>query len=286
MSGFALTLVLVAAVIHATWNLLSKKAGGDAVFVWLCSTASAVIFGPLAIGVVIVEQPRLGWIELSFLLTTAVCHTGYFVFLQRGYRTGELSVVYPLARSTGPLLSTLVAIMVLGEHPTGIALAGGGLVLAGIVALSWNPQGHRNLRMGPAIGYGVLTGSFIAAYTLFDKYAVSSLHLPPILVDYGSSLGRSLILLPVVVKRREQARWEWKTKRASIVAVALLCPIAYILVLTAMAFTPVSYIAPAREISILVGMILGSRFLGEGHSPRRLAAGGAMVAGIVALALG
>ena len=131
-----------------------------------------------------------------------------------------------------------------------------------------------------------MTGSFIAAYTLLDKFAVSNLSLPPILVDYGSNVGRTLLLLPLACRRWDQVKVEWRSKRRSILIVAVLIPISYILVLTAMAFTPVSYVAPAREISILIGTILGSRLLGEGHSGRRIAAGGAMVVGVVALALG
>lgn len=286
MSGFALMLILIAAVTHASWNLIAKKAGGDAIFVWLCSTAATVLYGPVAIGVLVARQPHLGWSELTCLLGTAVLHTGYFVFLQRGYRVGDLSLVYPLARSTGPLLSTVAAIFVLGERPSVVGIMGGLLVLVGIVVLTWTGEKRKGPGMGTAIAYGLLTGSFIAAYTLLDKFAVSNLSLPPILVDYGSNVGRTLLLLPLATGRWNQVQVEWTTKRGYVLAVAVLIPFSYILVLTAMAFTPVSYVAPAREISILVGTIFGSHLLGEGHTVRRIAAGGAMVAGIAALALG
>src|SRR5438067_2544253 len=97
--------------------------------------------------------------------------------------------------------------------------------------------------------------------------------------DYGSNVGRSFLLLPLAAQRWDQVKAEWTTKPGYVLAVAVLIPFSYILVLTAMAFTPVSYVAPAREISILVGTIFGSRLLGEGHSVRRVAAGGAMVVG-------
>ena len=81
-------------------------------------------------------------------------------------------------------------------------------------------------------------------------------------------------------------RAEWQAHRREALVVAVLSPLAYILVLTALVFTPVSYVAPAREIGILIGVIFGARLLAEGHARRRLLAAGAMVLGIVALALG
>jgi hypothetical protein len=116
MTVFALVLVLAAATFHATWNLLAKRVGdGGAVFVWLFGSLAMLIYAPLAVVVVLLERPHFGPEVLVFMFGSGVLHLGYFVFLQRGYAVGDLSLVYPRARGTGPLLATAAAIvMVLG----------------------------------------------------------------------------------------------------------------------------------------------------------------------------
>lgn len=134
--------------------------------------------------------------------------------------------------------------------------------------------------------YALVTGTFIAAYTLWDKQAVSKYAVAPVLLDWGANLGRTFLLTPFALRHWEHTRDEWHTHRSEAVGVALLVPLSYILVLTAMEFTPVSYVAPAREISILIGTAMGTGLLAEGDARRRLVAACAMVLGIVALALG
>ena len=137
-----------------------------------------------------------------------------------------------------------------------------------------------------AVGYALITGLFIAAYTLWDKQAVSRFAIMPMVLDWGANLGRAILLTPFALRYSEEAVIEWRVHKWEAVAVAILIPLSYILVLTAMSFTPVSYVAPAREISILIGTALGARLLAEGDARRRLAAASAMVLGIVGLAIG
>ena len=99
-------------------------------------------------------------------------------------------------------------------------------------------------------------------------------------------MGRVVLMAPMALKRAGEIRPTWQRARREIILVALLCPLSYIMVLTAMVFTPVSYVAPAREISILVAALMGTQLLAEGDARRRLTAAAAMVAGIVCLALG
>jgi drug/metabolite transporter (DMT)-like permease len=208
------------------------------------------------------------------------------LLLNRGYRVGDLSLVYPLARGTGPLLSTLAAILFLGERPSAIALVGALLIIGGVMVLAGNFARLRQSGTRAAVGYALITGLFIAAYTLWDKQAVSHFAIMPMVLDWGANVGRAILLTPFAMRYSEEAVIEWREHKWEAVAVAILIPLSYILVLTAMSFTPVSYVAPAREISILIGTALGARLLAEGDAPRRLAAAGAMVLGIVALALG
>lgn len=285
MTGFALTLVLGAAFAHATWNFLAKRASGGAAFTWLLSFLAAVIYFPFALIFFYLERPQLGLIELAFMSGSAVFHVGYFLMLQRGYRQGDLSLVYPLARGTGPTLSTVAAILFLGERPTGLALFGALLVVVGIFILTGGPQQLRSGQSREAFIFGLLTGVVIAGYTLWDTYSVSRLHIPPLMFDYGSNLVRIILLSPFVYHRLAEVRFEWQTHRLEALGVASLGPLAYILVLIALTFTPVSYIAPAREVSVLIGVILGTGLLKEGETRRRLAAAHLIILGVIGLAL-
>jgi len=282
----ALGLVLGAAVIHATWNLLAKRVGGGPAFVWLFGSVSSLLYAPLAAAVVFVVRPHIGAMQLIFIVGTAVLHLVYFLMLQGGYRLGDLSLVYPLARGTGPMLSSAAAIVFFGERPTPLAIAGTLLVGMGIFLLAGNPAALRGAGARRAVGFAVLTGATIAAYTLWDKRAVSVLGIPPVLLDWGSNLGRTVLVAPVALARFDAVRAVWRAHRGEVILVALLTPMAYILVLTALVFTPVSYVAPAREISILVGTAMGARLLAEGDARRRMFAAGAMVLGVTALAVG
>ncbi len=286
MTAFALALVLSAAVIHATWNYLLKRSGGGTLFVWLFATLSAIIYAPLAAGILWWQRPAFGWVQLGLMFASAVLHTAYYVLLDRGYRSGDLSIVYPLARGTAPLITMLAAVMLLQERPTAIAVGGALLIGGGVFLLTGDPRKLRHSGNYHAVGFALLTGGMIASYTIIDKIAVAAWLIPPLVQDWAANLGRVLLMTPMALKARGEIRLTWKRAKREIVAVALLNPLSYILVLTAMVFTPVSYIAPAREISILVVALMGTRLLDEGDVKRRLTAAAAMVAGVVFLALG
>jgi drug/metabolite transporter (DMT)-like permease len=286
VTGLATALVLAAAVGHATWNLFAKRAGGGAAFIWLADLLSTALYAPLVVAILVAQRPHLGLLELGFMGGSAVLHLGYFLLLLSGYRAGDLSMVYPLARGTGPVLSTAAAIVIFGERPGPLALVGALLIASGVFMLTGGPRALAASGARRAVGYGLLTGAFIAAYTLWDKQGVGVILIPPVLMYYGSTVGRVALLAPYVLHRRGEAEREWRTHRREAVGVALLAPLSYILVLTALVFTPVSYIAPAREISILIGAALGTRLLAEGGTRRRMTAAGAMVLGVLALVFG
>ena len=286
MTGFAIALVLAAALIHASWNYVLKKSGGGVGFVWAFAVLSSLIYAPLALGVVVIQHFQFSGIALAYLLASAVLHTAYYLLLDRGYRHGDLSVVYPLARATGPCLTVLVALFALGERPGPIALCGAALIVGGAFFLAASPAKLREARAARGITFALLTGCMIASYTVVDKQAVSAALIPPILQDWGANIGRVLVMAPLAMRRRDEVKSAWRNKRAAVVLIALLCPLSYILVLTAMVFTPVSYVAPAREISILFAALMGAHWLREGDVPRRAAAAAAMTLGVIALALG
>jgi drug/metabolite transporter (DMT)-like permease len=286
MTGLAISLVLGAAFIHASWNYVLKKSGGGIGFVWAFAALSALIYAPLAVGAVVLQGFRFTIEVLGFIFASAVLHTAYYLLLDRGYRYGDLSVVYPLARATGPLLTVIVAIALLGERPGILAMGGAALIVGGAFFLAASPAKLREAGAARGIAFALLTGCMIAAYTVVDKQAVSAFLIPPILQDWGANLGRVIVMAPLALRHRDEVRTAWARQRKAVILVATLCPLSYILVLTAMVFTPVSYVAPAREISILIAALMGTHLLQEGDVPRRVAAAAAMALGVVALAIG
>ncbi len=286
MTGLAIGLVLFSAFLHATWNLLAKRANGGAPLVWLFDALTVVIFAPV-IGISLFFQPfQFSWGALGFMAVSASLHLAYFILLQRGYRVGDLSLVYPLARGTGPVLSTTVAILILGERPGPIAIAGAFLVAASVFFLTGGASKLTGKSSRWAVGYGLLTGVFIAGYTLWDKQAVSAYDIQPLLYYYGSVVIRVLLLSPYAWQVRDNVAFEWKHHLFEAFGVSILGTVSYFLILSVLVFTPVSYVAPAREISILIGTVMGTRLLSEGDGRRRLPAALGMVIGVIALALG
>jgi drug/metabolite transporter (DMT)-like permease len=244
------------------------------------------LYAPVAIAVLVLSGAHIGPLEILWMFVNAALNVAYGIFLLRGYRAGDLSVVYPLARGTGPMLSLVGAVVLFGERPTPLAIAGAVAIVAGILVLTGDPRKLRARGAGAAVAYALLTGLTIGAYTLWDKRGVSGLLIPPVLYEWGANVFRSVILTPLVLPRWAEVRAEWQRDRAAIFAVASLSPLAYILVLTALAISPVSYVAPAREIGILLGVLIGARALAEADIGRRSIAAVLMVGGVVALALG
>ena len=284
MSLLAVLLVLSSAVIHAVWNLQAKKVGGGLPFVLLTGIVSTVLYLPVVIPVWITFTPELDVQSVLLIGAGAIIHLVYFMLLMRGYRHGEMSVVYPLARGTGPALTMICAVLFFEEVPTPGAVVGMILIGSGVVILSapMFKAGLEHLRKG--IGYALLTGLLIALYTTFDKRIMVSVAILPLLYDWSASAIRTIALSPLLWRNRRGIREVWREHRGKVLFICLVSPAGYILMLTAMKLAPVSSIAPLRETSILFGAFLGIRMLGEGDQRRRLFAAAVMAAGAVSIA--
>jgi len=282
LSSLALTLVLIAAFAHAGWNLLAKTAEGGTTFVWLGAVAGCVLYVPALAVALVVAPGKLGAAAVGFMVVSGALHSLYFVLLQRGYRDGDLSLVYPLARGTGPLLATIAAIVFFAERPSPLALVGAALIVGAVLSLVTRPSQAQEA----GVVFALLTGVTIAAYTLWDKQAVGAQDVSPIVYFWGLGLTNTLLLTPWVLRRPERIRETWRSSGRQVLGVGLLSPLAYILVLFALADAPVSYVAPAREVSILIATVLGATVLAEEGLGHRLVAAGGIVLGIAALALG
>ncbi|CAM3933660.1 EamA family transporter [Paracidovorax anthurii] len=293
MSLSAFALILLAGLIHAGWNIVAKKAGGDARFAFFTAAVMMVAWAPLGAWLGWDAVPRWGVLEWAFVAASGVLHVAYYVILLRGYRLADLTVVYPIARGSGPLLSSCVAIALLGERITALGVAGIAGVVGGVFLIAGGPALLRaphdpaaRARLHQGIAYGLLTGAFIASYTVVDGYAVKVLLMSPILVDYMGNFVRVALLAPVVLRDVPAARRLWSAQWRFAVVVAVVSPVAYVLVLFAMQQAPMSHVAPAREVSMLFAALIGGHLLGEGDRAARIAGAVLIAAGVAALALG
>ncbi len=293
MPASSLALVILAGLIHAVWNIAAKKAGGDARFATFTSVIGAVLWAPLAVWLGSEALRDWGALEWGFVFGSGVLHVLYYIVLLRGYRKADLTVVYPLARGSGPLLSSLFAIAVLGEEITAFGVLGIAAVVTGVFFIAGGPGLFRaahdpikrtSVRKGML--YGLLTGVFIAGYTVVDGYAVKFLFMSPILLDYYGNFVRLAFLLPVVLRDRATAMLHWRAQWKYAVIVATISPIGYVLVLYAMKVAPLSHVAPAREVSMLFAALIGGQLLGEGDRLARIAGAACIAFGVMALALG
>jgi drug/metabolite transporter (DMT)-like permease len=283
----SLALLVSAAILHAGWNFAAKRVGaGGAVFVWCYDTVSAAVCLPFAIGDLIVEHARPDWWWLIAAVGTGLLHVGYGLVLQRGYAVGDMSVVYPLARGTGPLLSVILAVALFGEHPGLAGFLGIAAVVLGVCVISFKTGTGHSAPQLASIGYGLLTGATIAGYTLWDDRSVTVLAVPPMIYFTMGSVLQSAMLTPYALAHKPDVARLWREHRREILIVAVLSPLAYLFVLFAMRDTPVSVVAPVRELSIVIGSVVAWRVLREPNPLRRLLGAAVVLAGIVGIAVG
>lgn len=287
MTLASLFLVVLASVFHAGWNLLAKRAASvGPVFVFAYNLIACVAYAPWVL--YLLAQGRIIWTSagIGFVLLSGVIHLAYSLCLQRGYQVADLSVVYPIARGTGPMLSSIGAFLILGETPSGTGLLGLALVVAGLLLIATQGRLAAFTRPGGQAGvrWGTATGGLIAGYTVVDAYAVKALGIAPVVLDWFSNLLRFFLLLPLVLtnprRAMESMRGHWWTA----IGVGLLSPLSYILVLAALTGgAPLSLVAPMREMSMMVVALMGMLILREKVGPWRLAGCGVLVAGVILL---
>ncbi len=301
MPPAAIALVLLAAVLHALWNIAAKKAtsgpGGDRCFVLLSSGLMALLWMPAGLWFGWHEIPRWGAVEWAVVVVSALVHLAYYRCLLAGYRAADLTVVYPLARGSGPLLTALVAVTFLGEtmSPVGAAgvlgVCGGVFLIAGGPALwrlgagaSADPM--RQARLQAGLRWGLLTGVLIACYSVIDGYAIKWLAMAPLVYDWMNNVLRTVLQSPAYLRDPAGHRAAWRLQWKYALVVGVLGPASYICVLTALQMAPLSLVAPARECSMLVAALLGGRLLGETDRGLRLLGAACIAVGVMALALG
>jgi drug/metabolite transporter (DMT)-like permease len=272
--------VLLAALLHASWNAMIK--GGSDV---LLDTAAIVA------GAGLVALPFLFLVPLPapaswpYILASVATHVAYYFLMINAYRSGDLSLVYPLMRGVAPLLTGLLAIVWVGEWPGAFGWAGMALISLGVMALAFRPtrvgaalHGH-----GRAVGFALGNAGVIALYTLIDgtgarlsgnawSYIVWLFVLDalPFTIYMLATRGRSFV--SALMQRRKRG-----------LVGGSLSAAAYAISVWAMTQAPMALVASLRETSVLFATLIGARLLKEQLTPRRWAGAGAVVAGVVAL---
>jgi drug/metabolite transporter (DMT)-like permease len=281
-----LLLVAVAAVAHATWNLTIKAAGTSGTrFLWLTFVVATIAMGPFGIASLAQVGSRMPEL-LPLGLGSGILQVAYFLSLQRGYRMGDVSVVYPLARGSGPLLSVTFAIVLFGERPGVLGLIGAGVVVVGVIVIGLAGGRGRFTANRAGILYGLLVGVVIAAYTLWDANAVVHVKLPPLGYFWITILVQLLAFAPFALRQPRHTIALAKRHWVAVLVVGILSPLAYVLILFAFTLAPVALVAPAREVSVVLVALGGWLLFKEPHPVQRIIGAVVVLGGVALLAIG
>src|SRR5690625_654318 len=265
MSVIGLGLIIIAAALHASWNLVSKLAAeAGTAFVFAHRTIAGVLYLPWVIYAFQQQEVCFTPWVLFILFLTAVLHLVYSISLMKGYQVADLSVVYPVARGTGPLLASIAAVIFFAETLTRNETVGIACVVLGILAIASRGRLKQFLdpQSWPGIRWGIFIGTLIASYSLVDAYAVKALLLAPVIVNWVYSLGAALLLAPTVWWNRAAFYRQMQGKWKHACYVSFASPLAYILVLYALRLgADVSQTAPLREMSMIFATVAGAVLL-------------------------
>jgi uncharacterized membrane protein len=284
MSGLALGIVLLAAILHAGWNLLAKKSRKKMAFIWWFILIATIGYLPMFLYFrPVLDLTSAGWI---CIIVSGILHALYFWFMGGAYERGDLSLVYPLSRGSGPLFVPILAAIFLQERLTLSGAMGIALVVLGIYVIHLKAftlvsffEPLRALR-GSASLWALCTGGTIAGYSLVDKVGVGLVY-PPAYI-YLMFVVALLLLSPyVLAKERAALKLEWQINRGPILIDGFLVLFTYLMILFAFRFSKVSYVVAAREVSIVFSALLGILWLKEPHAPQKIAGSVLIALGVV-----
>jgi drug/metabolite transporter (DMT)-like permease len=282
MTGAALTLVLCAAAIHATWNAMAKGARDPMAMLWWAGVLSSIFLAPPSLYVI--AREGLSPSALPFVAATVMLHSVYFFSLGKAYQGGDFSLVYPMARGLGVALVPVGAFYFFDERLSALGVVGIALILAGIFALHWRRGAFKDdALLRPGTGWAVATGLCIASYSLVDKVGVT--HINPLPYLWAMMLGSCISLLRPVLRRRGSLGREWRLNRRAVLLSGVLSPAGYLLVLFAFRLSKAGYVVAGREVSIVISALIGSLLFKEGGLGQRLLGAAIVAGGVVCVAL-
>ena len=288
MSGLALAIVLLAAFFHAGWNFLAKKSRNKMAFIWWFLLIAAIGYLPMFI----YYWPGLGVTAAGWfcIVATGILHALYFWFMGGAYERGDLSLVYPLSRGSGPLFVPILAVIFLQEPISFTGAIGIILVVLGIYIIHLKSfsldaffEPLRRMR-GSASLWALCTGGTIAGYSLVDKVGVGLVY-PPAYIYLMFVISLLLLTPYVLVKAREDLKREWQINRMPILIDGFLVLFTYMLILFAFQLSKVSYVVAAREVSIVFSTLFGILWLKESHAGQKFAGASLIAIGVVLIGL-
>ena len=290
MNLLAVSLILASAVLHAVWNLLLKRRRDKLVFTWFLMVSSAIFCTPILAAIYCLGHLQVPLAGLAYILLSSALVAIYFVVLSRAYEAGDLSLVYPLSRGLAPIFTLAWSVLLLGERPSPLGLAGIALVVAGAYVLhlrSLSRAGFieplRALRSRPS-RLAIITAILISLFCVVDKAGVSL--VDPLAYVSLAFYARSAFLgLYVLRTRWGRVREGWREGRRALAVAGLATPLNYILALMALRLTYASYMVAIRQSSVVFGVLMGSALLGETHGRTRLMGALLMLAGISLVSL-
>src|SRR3989304_2739539 len=269
-------LVLGAAVIHATWNAMAKRARDPMAMLWWAGVLSSLFLAPPALYVLARDGFAPG--ALPFVVATVILHSVYFFVLGKAYQTGDFSLVYPMARGLGVALVPAGPFHFFDERLSALGILGIALILAGIFALHWRRGAwSEDALFKPGTGWAVATGFCIASYSLVDKASVS--HIKPLPYLWTMMVGCCVSLLPPVLARRGSLAREWRENRVAVLLSGVLSPGGYLLVLFAFRLSKAGYVVAGGGVSLRVSGPVG------GPPPQRLVGAAIVASGVMCVAL-
>jgi len=276
----ALLLVVGAAVCHSAWNLIFKSEPRRLQAFLGALTIATALCAPVAL----VHSPAdLSSGTWALVLLSGALETAYVVALTAAYEVGDLSLVYPIARGTAPLLVVPLAVLLLGERPSPLGLLGIALVVVGIFG-AYRPADHQGAGSARgAVALAMVTGVMIAGYSLVNKVGVQRAPVP--LWAFLVFAVDTVLLALVLVLRGHELWPRGRTAWGRAAAVGALMLAAYLGVLGAMSLAPVSYVVAGREVSIVITALAGALVLREPQSTRRTAAAAVIFVGLVLLSV-
>lgn len=275
MDEYVFLLVLLAAVMHATWNALVKAGGDPLVRLAIINVTASVLAAPLLAFVQVPAAPS--W---PYLIGSMIVHSGYYLFLVLGYRYGDLSQVYPIARGVAPILVAVGAFLFAGEVLNPLGIVAVLVISAAIVSLSGGRGGSRR-----AVGFALLTGLTIAGYTVLDGMGGRLSGDVLGYIVYLFVLDGVPIALVTLVLRRGEWRGTLRSSWRSGVLGGVFAMGGYGLVIWAMSLVPMTYVSALRETSVILAAIIGTRLLGEPMGARRVVAASMVLVGVATLHL-
>ncbi len=277
MSGFALTLVLCAAALHALWNAIVKASDDRALTLGAISVTN-VLAGILLIA--LFPAPAVeSW---PYIAASTLIHYGYFIFLLLAYRLGDFSQVYPISRGLAPVLVALGAQAFAGETLPVPAWLGLLSVSFGIIVLSLPSGGIRPNPVAVAAAAG--TGLFIASYTVVDGIGVRLADSSFGYIGWLFVLEFPVIVVAALRQRGKPPAMRWPAIRLGLLG-GIFASMAYGMAIYVKAFTPLGAVSAVRESSVIFAAVIGALYFGERPWRRRVFAAAAVTAGVIALAI-